>query len=101
MKKSAVSKTKELPITIKVIIDGQDATIKTDNVLQALRDLVIDPLKIKTMPKLEITYGKETYRKVFTAFNFKRLLTNDVMRQVTAKILSKSVGLTANNWEDE
>lgn len=93
MKPAKVKISPELPITLNLILSGQPVTIQTDNVLSSLRELEIDPLKIKTRPIIEITYGNETYRKAFTIPMFKRLLVNSVLQQIVAKQLSVAVGL--------
>jgi hypothetical protein len=91
-------KTKELPITFNLKLDGQDQTFNTDNVLKSLRALVVDPLKIKTRPIIEVTYEGKTFRKVFHVIQFKRLLVNETLKQITAKQLNMATGIKVDNY---
>ena len=97
MKKPS-AKTKELPITFNLKLDGQDQSFSTDNVLKSLRALEVDPLKIKTRPIIEVTYEGKTFRKVFHPIQFKRLLVNDVLKQITAKNFNVSLGIFVDNY---
>lgn len=96
MKKTKQQKTEELPITIELKLAGQDKTIKTDNILSSLREMDIDITKVKSRAVFEITHAGETYRKVMTIIQFKRLVASDIIKQIIAKQFTQAVGLTFN-----
>ena len=84
---------KEKPITISFKLAGYDRLVDVDNILEFLRSLDVDPLKVKSRATFEITYGKKTQRKIFNTTQFKRLLGNDIARQIAAKIFNNSLGI--------
>lgn len=90
---------KKLPISLSLKLDGQDQSFSTDNVLKTLRELKVDPLRIKTRPIIETTYEGKTFRKVFNLIQFKRLLVNDVLRQITAKQINMATGIKCESYE--
>lgn len=93
-KKTITKETKEKPITLAIKVDGQDKEIKTDNILESLRSLDIEPTKIKSRATFEVTNNGETYRKILTIIQLKRLLANDVYKQILAKQFNGAVGVT-------
>ena len=93
MKKTIEKKELEKPITISFKLAGYDRLVDVDSILDFLRSLDVDPLKVKTRATFEITYGNRTKRKVFNTTQFKRLLGNDISRQITAKIFNNSLDI--------
>lgn len=87
------------PITISFKLAGYDRLVDVDSILDFLRSLDmasplgIDPLKVKSRATFEITYGNRTKRKVFNTTQFKRILGNDISRQITAKVFNNSLGI--------
>lgn len=84
---------KDLPITINLKLAGQDKVIKTDNVLEVFRNLKIEPEKIKSRMTLEVTYNGETLRRIYTIIQVKRMLANDITRQIMAKYIHTALGV--------
>lgn len=82
-------------ITISLHLAGQDKQIKTDNVLKSLRELNVDPKLIKSRATFEVTYNGKTYRKILPIMQTKRLLSSDLVRKITAKIINSSLGIVA------
>lgn len=89
----------EKPITISLKLFGQDRLEDVDNVLEFLRSLDIDPLKIKSRTTFTVSYGGNTYRKILTITQMKRLLGNDIVRQMTAKMINNACGIICNSYE--
>jgi hypothetical protein len=93
------TKVKELPITINLQVAGFDRVIKTDNILKSLRELDIDPIKVKSRAVFEFMYEDKVLRKIMVIFQFRRLLANDLTRQILAKYANQSLGLSVNSYE--
>lgn len=92
-------------ITFSLKLAGYDRLVDIDNVLDFFRTLDkappigIDPLKVKSRATFEITYKSNTYRKVLNITQFKRLLFNDVYRQITAKLCNRALGINVDNYK--
>ena len=98
MKKKTPAK-KELPITINMTVAGQSKLIDTDSVLEFLRELDIDPMKIKSRMILEITYNGTTLRRIYKIIQVRRMLISDMTKQVWAKYINVSLGITVKDYE--
>jgi len=94
MKKTKVVSKVELPITIDLKVAGQDKTIKTDSILSVLRNLDLEPLKIKSRATFEVSYKNDVYRKILNITQVKRLLVNKTYQEILAKNISVALGLT-------
>lgn len=95
IKKQSVTRgsSEEPAITIDLRVAGQDKVIKTDNILSALRELDTDITKVKSRATFEVNYKGETYRKILTIIQYKRLLHSDMVKQITAKLFNRALGL--------
>jgi hypothetical protein len=91
MKKKTPAK-KSLPITISMTVAGQSKLIDTDSVLEFLRELDIDPIKIKSRMVLEITYNGNTLRRIYKIIQVRRMLISDLTKQVWAKYINSAIG---------
>lgn len=92
--KTKVKDEQDKPITLAIKVAGQDKEIKTDNILESLRSLDIEPTRIKSRAVVEVTYNGQTYRKIITILQLKRLLANDIYRQILSKQFNSAVGVT-------
>jgi hypothetical protein len=103
MKKSKVKKIKEIkkeyPITVSLRVAGQDRLQDVDNILDFFRTLDIDPSKVKSRATFEISYKGETLRKIMTIIQFKRLLANNINKQMTAKLFNRALDINVTNYE--
>ncbi len=85
---------REKNITFSIKVAGQDQLFETDDVLTSLRALSFDVNKIKTMTVFEITYKGKTYTKFLKIPHMKMILMNDMRKQIFAKIINQSLGIT-------
>lgn len=96
-----MAKTKQVslkPITISLKLAGLDQVFDTDNILNALRGLAIEPTEIKSLANFSISYNGDTYRRVLTIAQMKRLLANDIVRQITAKKFNVALGIPCEDY---
>jgi hypothetical protein len=98
MKKKTPAK-KELPITINMTVAGQSRLVDTDSVLEFLRELNIDPIKIKSRMILEITFNGNTLRRIYKIIQVRRMLISDLTKQVWAKYINVALGITVKDYE--
>jgi hypothetical protein len=90
---------KKEDITINLRVAGQDRLVDVDNLLDFFRTLDIDPSKVKSRATFEISYKGETLRKILTIIQFKRLLANDLTKQMTAKLFNRALGINVTSYE--
>ena len=98
MKKKTPAK-KELPITINMTVAGQSRLVDTDSVLEFLRELNMDPMKIKSRMVLEITFDGNTLRRIYKIIQVRRMLISDLTKKVWAKYINVALGITVKDYE--
>jgi len=98
MKKKTPTK-KELPITINMTVAGQSRLVDTESVLEFLRELNMDPMKIKSRMILEITFNGNTLRRIYKIIQVRRMLISDLTKQVWAKYINVALGITVKDYE--
>ena len=98
MKKKTPAK-KELPITINMTVAGQSRLVDTESVLEFLRELNMDPMKIKSRMILEITFNGNTLRRIYKIIQVRRMLISDLTKQVWAKYINVALGITVKDYE--
>ena len=89
---------KKLPITINMRLAGQDRLVDVDNVLQFFRELDVDATKIKSRMTLEITYKGNTLRRIYNIIQTKKMLVNDITKQIWAKYINNSLGIIVKDY---
>jgi len=89
----------KLPITINMTVAGQSRLVDTDSVLEFLRELNMDPMKIKSRMILEITFNGNTLRRIYKIIQVRRMLISDLTKQVWAKYINVALGITVKDYE--
>mgnify|MGYP007099592012 CR=1 FL=1 len=98
MSMKTTSIKKKLPITINMRLAGQDRLVDVDNVLQFFRELDVDATKIKSRMTLEITYKGNTLRRIYNIIQTKKMLVNDITKQIWAKYINNSLGIIVKDY---
>lgn len=90
----------EKPIIISIDVNNETYVIKTDNILQSLRDLKIDPRIVKTVSRFTLSFnGSTPVVRIFNVQRMKRLLINPMVKLAIAKQFTNSLAAPKSNYE--
>lgn len=90
---------KEKPISISIKLNDSVQEIQTDNILQSLRELNIESMKVKTVSIFTITRENKTFHRILRIPLMRMLLANDVRRQIFAKTVNTALGISVTNYD--